>query len=118
MNVADQLQQIGVFLAENSFISALKQMTALLVSAVEVLGIGLLEPLHVFGKGRLGTLEQQMNVIGHQTIRIDRDPVFPPIVGESFQVDSIVAVLQKGLLRVIFGVASYIWGRVLFLDVW
>src|ERR1700758_5117428 len=101
MNVADQLQQKCIFLANNSFIPTLKQMTALMVNTVKVLGIRLLQPLHEFRQRRSGTFQQQVNVIRHQTIRINHDSVSLPIVRKPFQVDLIVLFLEKGFLSLV-----------------
>ena len=101
MNVADQLQQIGVFLAQNRFVASLKQMADLFVSAVVILGVALLEPLHEFAKGGAGALQEQMNVIGHQAVRIDGHPVFTPVLRKFSQIRLIVGGFEKRLLSLV-----------------
>ena len=50
MDVADQLQQILVFVADDGFIPALEHVAGFAVAEVEVLAVGLLEPLHELGQ--------------------------------------------------------------------
>src|SRR4029077_15166141 len=76
-------------------------MTALMVNTVEVLRVRLLLPLHKFRPRRSGTFQQQVNVIRHQTIRINHDSVSLPIVRKPFQVDLIVLFLEKGFLSLV-----------------
>jgi len=59
VKVTDPLQQVGVTVAENVFVTALKQMADKLVFVVEVKPIALLQALHRFGAGRLANLQQQ-----------------------------------------------------------
>jgi hypothetical protein len=46
MNIAHQLQQIGIFLTQNGFISVLKQMAKTAVTAVVIDNITGQKPLH------------------------------------------------------------------------
>ena len=72
-----------------------------MVNTVEVLRVRLLLPLHKFRPRRSGTFQQQVNVIRHQTIRINHDSVSLPIVRKPFQVDLIVLFLEKGFLSLV-----------------
>ena len=40
-------------------------------STDEILGVGLLQPLHEFAQGSKGGLKEKMDVIGHQTVGVD-----------------------------------------------
>ncbi len=63
MDVANQRQQILFPLADNSFVPSLEEMAHFARAAVEVLRVGLLQPLHELGQ-RSGTgLNQQMHVL-------------------------------------------------------
>src|SRR5258706_12538042 len=73
-------------------------MADLSVLAIVILGITLLEPLHEFSQGRLATFEQQMDMIGHQAVGVNRDIVLAPILRESFQIGLIVGWTEKSLL--------------------
>ena len=66
MNIPDQLQQIFVFLADNGLVPTFEEMPGLMVLDVKVLGVPLLKSLHEFGEWVRRTLNQQMDVVGHQ----------------------------------------------------
>jgi hypothetical protein len=53
MNVPDQFKQVFIFVADNSVVSALKEVADFAMPAIEILRIALLEPLHEFGQRRL-----------------------------------------------------------------
>ena len=50
MDVADQFQKVGVFLAHNGFVSVLKEVAAAFMSFVEGHGITGHEPSHDFAE--------------------------------------------------------------------
>ena len=66
MNVAHQLQQVHVFLAENGLVTILKQVPASPVPQVETDGIARQKPPHDIGNGNKPGAQQNMKVIGHQ----------------------------------------------------
>ena len=49
MNIADQLDQIGLLVAQDRLVSSLKQMPHGLVSPIEILRVGKLQSLHRLG---------------------------------------------------------------------
>jgi len=53
MNISDQFQQIGIFLAQDRFISVLKKVTAAAVSLVEIPGVSGQQSPHNGGYGNL-----------------------------------------------------------------
>ena len=65
VNIANQLQKIGVFLAQDGFIAVLKQMTMAPVAAIIRHDITGQQPTHHRGKGRLAGFKQQVHVVGH-----------------------------------------------------
>ena len=62
---------------------------------VKVLTVGLLESLHEFGQGLIGTFYQQMDVIGHQAVGMDGIVIFFPVPGQSFQIGQVVLVVKE-----------------------
>ena len=69
MNVSDQFEKVRVFLANDRFVTALKNMSGLAMPFIKILAVGLLQPLHEFRQWLFGTLNQQMDVVGPPTIR-------------------------------------------------
>jgi len=76
-------------------------MTALLVPPVEILGVGLLQSLHELAQRCLRTLNQQMNMVGHQTESINDVTVLPTVLRQPFEIGVIVGVGGEGLLSLI-----------------
>jgi hypothetical protein len=75
MNITDQFQKIGVFVAEDGFIPTLKEMSLFSVAPVEISGVTKLQPLHDFGQWYGLHLHQQMDMVTHQRIGIQTEPV-------------------------------------------
>lgn len=65
MQVADQLQKVGIQTTEQGLITPLEQLPCLPVAPIVILGIGELERLHRAPKRDLLGFNQQMYVIGH-----------------------------------------------------
>ena len=70
MDVSDQLGQVSVTLAEDRLVPALKDVPDVPVPPVVVSAISAENPLHDVANRRLLSLDQQVNMIGHQTVRI------------------------------------------------
>jgi hypothetical protein len=68
MEIANQGEQIRVFFTDDGVISPLKEMADFSMGAIEILGIGLLEPLHERRERQRACFDQQVHVIGHQTV--------------------------------------------------
>lgn len=71
MNIFHKRQQVGILVAYNGLVSALKEMTHGHVPPVKVHRIALIDPLKYFRKGRLSRLDQKMNMVRHQNIGIE-----------------------------------------------
>jgi len=54
----------------------------LVVAPVEITRVGELQPLHDFGKWHVPRLQEQMNVVEHQNVSVDREPVTLAILFE------------------------------------
>lgn len=101
MQVANQIQQIGVLVAEDCFIATLKQMTNRLVLAVEVERVALLQPLHQLGQRRLACFEKQVDVIPHQHVGVQPKAVPVLIPAEQFKLAAAVKIGAKDLLALV-----------------
>jgi len=66
VDVAHQLQQVRVFLAQNGLVPILKQVPASPVPQVEADGIARQKPPHDIGNRNKPVAEQKLKVIGHQ----------------------------------------------------
>ena len=66
MDVADQLQQIGLFLAEDGFVSVLKQMPASFMTAVEAHRISGQQTAHDCTHRNIAGPHQKVEMIWHQ----------------------------------------------------
>ena len=66
MDIAHQLQEVSVFLAEDGFVAVLKKMSVASVSAIETTGISCQQPAHHTGNRDISSTEQQMEVVGQQ----------------------------------------------------
>jgi hypothetical protein len=78
MNVTDKLSEVLIALAENCLVASLKQVAGLSVLAIVILAVGCQQPLHDSADGVLLSLDQQMNVIGHEAVgvEVEREPGF------------------------------------------
>ncbi len=66
MYVADQLKQIGVFLASNGFIAVLEKVSRTFVLEVEDNGVAGQKATHEDREFCYSRAEKQMEVIGHE----------------------------------------------------
>jgi hypothetical protein len=72
MDIFDQTEKIGLSITKDGFVASLKQVTNCTVSPVEVHRVGLVQALHDFGQGDIADLHEQMNVIVHEDIGVDK----------------------------------------------
>jgi hypothetical protein len=66
VDVTDQLQEVGVLLADDGLIAILEEMARPVVSQVEINGVPGKEPAHERPETGHAWPEQKVNVIGHQ----------------------------------------------------
>jgi hypothetical protein len=90
VNISNQLQQIRFFLAENRFVSVLKQMTVPMVSAIVVHSIPGEQPLHYLGNRNSAGYQQQVEVVRNQRPGKAWRCRFPKDIAQSS--DKIVAI--------------------------
>jgi hypothetical protein len=101
MNVPDQRQQVLIPVTDDCLISALKEVADLVVNAIEVQRVGLLQALHELGERGAGCFHQQMDVVGHQAVRIDDHPILFAIPGQTIEVSLVVTRAQEGFLTLV-----------------
>ena len=94
-------QKIFVFLTNDGLVTSFKQVSALMMFTIEILAVGLLQALHELGERLFRTLNQQMDVIGHQAISVDSVAVFLAVPSQPLDVRPIVALRSEGLLALI-----------------
>ena len=70
MNVSDKLTQVHIRLAKDRFVSTLKDMPDLSISAIIVLAVAGQKPQHDAPDGVSLTLDQKMNVVCHQAVGV------------------------------------------------
>jgi len=70
MDIAHQIQEIGIFLAKDGFVAVLKKMPVASVAAVETAGVTRQQSAHDTGDRDTPGAEQQVKVVGHQGPRI------------------------------------------------
>jgi hypothetical protein len=63
VNIPDKFFKVGIFLANNGFVTVLKQLSVTLVPEVKTHGIARKEPSHQRGKGSKSCLKQKMCMI-------------------------------------------------------
>jgi hypothetical protein len=66
MDVANQLQKIGILLAQDRFIAVLEEVACPVISSIEAAGISAQNPPHKLGDGGITGSKQKMKMIGQQ----------------------------------------------------
>lgn len=74
MDVAHQLKHIGLFIHQDGFMTALKEMTLAAVLLVKPTGITKREVLNDLGKRGIGDFKGQMHVIAHPAMGVNAMP--------------------------------------------
>ena len=95
MNVANQLAQVRLFLAEDRFIAILKQMAGSAVPAVEKDRISGQQPPHYGGDRRQTGLQQEVNMVGDQGPGVARCFRFRQDAGQPLEEVITIAVVAK-----------------------
>ena len=66
MDVADQFQQVGIFFADNGFITILEEMAASFVAFIECNGVASHEPAHYFAERCRAGSQEEMKMVWDQ----------------------------------------------------
>jgi hypothetical protein len=75
MNVSEQFQKVALSINQQSFISALKQMTDSIISCIYVTRIAEAQILHDLRKRKRTNFYEQMDMICHQTESMNAVPI-------------------------------------------
>ena len=97
MDVADEGEEVGIFVAKNGFIPVLEKVAGAAVATIKVLGIPGEELSHDGGDAVLATLKEDVNVIVHENLGKDRAPGFGNVLAEPFEEFALVLVVIKYL---------------------
>ena len=81
--------------ADKGAVPLLEKMADSAVSSVELLRIGGLQCVHEGGQRRRALLYREVNVVGHQAIRVQPKPESLPVKCDSFEVVPTVRVVAK-----------------------
>ncbi len=71
MDIARDRLQVGAAVQQDGFEAALEQVAAETVATVVVRGVGDVEPLHGLAQIRVGGLQDQVVMVGHQAVAMD-----------------------------------------------
>src|SRR5688572_25095306 len=95
MNVSNELQEVDLRLAKNRLETAFKHVPGQSMPPVEILGVAGQKAAREFGKIRQRGLQQQMEVVWHETPREDdHTAVLDGFSQETFELTIIVLVQE------------------------
>jgi len=101
VDVFEQAEKIGFFIAQDCLIPALEQMADGPVPVIEVHGVCLVDALHDLGKRDVSAFDQEMDVVAHQNIGEDAAARAVLVDGEGKEVLlEVGAVLEDALFLV------------------
>jgi hypothetical protein len=101
VNVADEGEEVFVRRAAKGFVATLEDVAHLPVPTIETLRVGLLEALHESGEWRFRGADDQVEVVGHEAVRIERHRVSRAIRGEPIEIGLVVAMIKEDRLAAI-----------------
>ena len=101
MYESNQLTQIAIGLAENRFISALKQVADLFVFSVEVLAVARQHTLHDSAYSVVLPFDQQVSVVWHQAVCVKKERPLSLLFCEHMQESEVVVVRAEDLSSII-----------------
>ena len=97
-DVGRELQQVTVALDQDALEAPLEDVTHTAVTAIELLGIHAIQLAHPGRKVAFGGFDDQMIVIGHLAPGMDGPVVALAALGQGFQPDFAVDVVDKDIL--------------------
>jgi|GEM_PF-4652577 hypothetical protein len=98
MNIRRQLQEVTVFVTEDCFIPALKEMTHQGVFPIISSCISELKHLHDAGQGYFTDLNEQVDMIDHQHVRVEAKVKTFFVFSDISQIKIVVLVITKDFL--------------------
>nr|WP_253924219.1 hypothetical protein [Halobacillus sp. A5] len=103
VDVAERVHKVITVYNELSVISSLKEMAVVIVLFIEVFGVVEVKQMKDFTWGELIGFKEQMDVIAHQTVRVELKWIFFVHVFKGVKVSYAVVVVEKNIF---FAVAS------------
>jgi len=100
MDVANEVHQIRVRVAQAGPVSVLEQMAAPAVATVEILGVPTEQALHPNAQGEFTTPNHQMDVVRHQNIRDDTEIAPLATTNQRLEEGEAVAIVAENPLAV------------------
>jgi hypothetical protein len=100
VNITDKLQQVGVFLAQDGFVTILKEMPIPVMPPVKIDGITGKQSFHQNRDGYLSCPQQKVKVIGNQGPCITRRPGFGQQIAKPIHESCIILLIAKYILAI------------------
>ena len=94
-NIPTKLEQVGILLHEDRFEPSLKHVADFPVSAVELLRVDAVELPHSLGKVCVGCFNEEVVVIGHETVRMTNPVVSLDNISELGEKYSMVMIVKE-----------------------
>lgn len=101
MNITNKLGEIRVAVTEDRLVSALKYVADVPVAPVVPLAVSRQHTLHYSPDRLLSPLDEQMNVIGHQAVSIDKETCLLFLSCEKREKFQVVFVVVKDILTIV-----------------
>jgi predicted cation transporter len=98
MEVFQKGQEVSVAVAKDGFVPTLEEMSHGLIPSVIVHGITLVDALEDFGKRGVVCFDEEMNMVGHEYVRVEVEVVALLVCGKDFEKFPIIEGIFKYLL--------------------
>jgi hypothetical protein len=114
VNVFEKGQKVSFAVAKDGFVPALKKVPHGLVPAIIVHSVALVDALEDFGERNILCFDQEMNMVGHEYVRIEVKMVALLVLGKDFEKFSIIKGVFKYLLLLVASCDYMIKGAFVF----
>ena len=102
MDIAQEFQQVGVFLAEDGFEPVLEDMAEAFAADIKALGITEHEAIHDKRDGKSIHFNKQVKVVGHEAVGIEMKRLLAFDIGEDIAECPVVAGIEEYFLTAVF----------------
>ena len=100
VDIANQFEEVGIFLADDGFVAVLKEMPGTVVTAIEIDGIACEKSAHEGGEPAMAGAEQQVNVVGHQRPGEAFDASLDEEFGQGLEKPAAVGIVPENVATV------------------
>jgi len=101
VNIFHQIQQVSITVAKNGLVSTLKDMAHRPVFSVKVHRVALIDPLKYFIEGRISPFDQEMDMVGHQYVGIEKKRIKVLVLFQKLEVFLVIGEVFKDFLPLI-----------------